>query len=81
MDSNNPSTVSSTDHLAAKLSALIQQDITVYCPGHNHSGTYTARVLEVDHTRLKRLSASDGPGDREFHHRQHPVRGACQILR
>jgi hypothetical protein len=53
MDSNNPSTVSSTDHLAAKLSALIQQDITVYCPGHNHSGTYTARVLEVDHTRLK----------------------------
>jgi hypothetical protein len=39
--------------LAAKLPALLQQDITIHRPYPGHGETYIARVLAVDHIQLK----------------------------
>jgi hypothetical protein len=53
MNMENRTTASSVHRLAAKLPALIQQDITMYCPGATRGETYTARVLGVNHIRLQ----------------------------
>ncbi len=46
-------TVRQPHRLAAKLPALIQQDITIHRPGQPRGETYAARVLGVDNIRLK----------------------------
>lgn len=53
MRTESRTTASSVHRLAAKLPALIQQDITIYCPSATRGESYTARVLGVNRTRLQ----------------------------
>lgn len=51
-----PTTPSSVQHryrLAATLPALVQQDITIYCPRDHTRRVYTARVLTVEDLSLR----------------------------
>ncbi len=53
MESRHPATESPVHRLAAKLPALVQQEISMHRPGTGSDGVYSARVLSVEHTRLK----------------------------
>ncbi len=54
METNRSESASTKPHrLAAKLPALLQQDITIHCPDTPQNETYIARVLGVDHINLK----------------------------
>jgi hypothetical protein len=47
MDAPHPATASSVHRLAAKLPALVQQEITMQCSGQGKDEVYSARVLSL----------------------------------
>jgi len=54
MDTHRRETAPTQPHrLAAKLPALLQQDVTIHRPDPGHGETYVARVLGVDYINLK----------------------------